>query len=252
MKLFFTDLDNTLIFSHRHSCDSPFVWIEYFKGNQQSWITKKSYDFFCAPHSFKTIPVTTRSFDQYIRLKDMAEAFRWDKALIYNGAVLLNNGSEDKEWTEESMALADSDRSALSDACSCVQSFAQDKDIIIKDGLMFYVKTDNAQNVLADLKARYHDSGLYFGRDSRKVYCIPGQLNKGAAVRRFIRRFGGTPFSAAGDSEFDVPMLNEADISFCSDMITDIVKKDNKYIFSGSSGSDRICMILDNIEMREY
>ena len=48
-----------------------------------------------------------------------------------------------------------------------------------------------------------------------KVYAVPKGLDKGLALRRIRERLGADKIIAAGDSEFDIPMLRSADIAVC-------------------------------------
>ena len=50
---------------------------------------------------------------------------------------------------------------------------------------------------------------------TRKVYCIPQIFSKGASAERYRKTFGYPVFFAAGDSEFDLPMLERAAVGFC-------------------------------------
>ncbi len=47
-----------------------------------------------------------------------------------------------------------------------------------------------------------------------KVYAVPKALSKGAAVERFREYIGAGLVIAAGDSEFDLPMFEKADVGF--------------------------------------
>ncbi len=46
-----------------------------------------------------------------------------------------------------------------------------------------------------------------------KLYILPKALNKGAALLRLKKQLGADAAAAAGDSVFDVSMLNQADIA---------------------------------------
>ena len=47
-----------------------------------------------------------------------------------------------------------------------------------------------------------------------KVYVLPKVLNKGTAIERIRCRLGAERVFAAGDSAFDVPMLEKADLAY--------------------------------------
>ena len=45
MTYFFSDLDNTLVYSHRVSLPGERIAVEYLNDHIQSYMTKKTYDF---------------------------------------------------------------------------------------------------------------------------------------------------------------------------------------------------------------
>ena len=45
MAYLFTDIDNTIIFSHRHETNEKKVWVEKLNGKDQSFMTYKTYRF---------------------------------------------------------------------------------------------------------------------------------------------------------------------------------------------------------------
>ena len=57
-----------------------------------------------------------------------------------------------------------------------------------------------------------------------KVYVVPRKLSKGTAVRRLKERLDAELVIAAGDSEFDLPMLQEADLAIAPKGLTDKYK----------------------------
>ena len=91
MYVWFSDLDNTLIYSHRTTFTQKKVLVEYLRGKEQSFMTQETYNFMCS-NRIKFIPVTTRSVEQYNRLFVFGKEIEADHALVCNGAILLNKG----------------------------------------------------------------------------------------------------------------------------------------------------------------
>ena len=57
---------------------------------------------------------------------------------------------------------------------------------------------------------------MYIDNNGTKVYIFPKKLDKGSSLKRFRDYVGQeNKFIAAGDSDFDVPMLLAADKGFC-------------------------------------
>ena len=249
--LLFSDLDSTLIFSHRHPHGEDCVWVEELNGKQQSFMTDGAYRFFAEQSRLRVVPVTTRDRRQYGRLGALADTMGWEHALICNGAVLLNGGSEDTEWRAESERLAAPALPHLSE----LRRLAEDKDgteaVICSEPFMFYVRAENAGETY-DLLLAAADPGLIaVYRDSRKVYCIPQPLSKGRAVQRYSARFGCESFMAAGDSAFDISMLNAADLSFCPEELAQQVRTNGRLIPCSGSFADTLCDMLEKITAKE-
>ena len=120
--LFFTDLDNTLIYSHRHADGRPAVWVERLEGRLQSFMTDQTYHFFCTADWLQTVPLTTRTPAQYSRLAVLAADLHWRDALLCNGAILLRDGAENLAWRKESEEISQEDRPALENALSAALS----------------------------------------------------------------------------------------------------------------------------------
>ena len=100
MRLLMTDLDSTLIYSHRHEPPGKIVWVEQLHGHPQSYMTEKTWSYFQNQRQLRVIPVTTRTRAQYARLEESLGTLGWHTALICNGAIQLRDGKEVPEWTE--------------------------------------------------------------------------------------------------------------------------------------------------------
>ena len=64
---------------------------------------------------------------------------------------------------------------------------------------------------MAALREKLDPSKVDVFRNGAQVYVVPKKLSKGNAVRRFREYIGADTVLAAGDSEFDLSMLAEAD-----------------------------------------
>lgn len=249
--LYFTDLDNTVIYSHRHMIQDSIVWVESLNGRKQSFVSERTYRFFKLQKWLNVVPITTRTYQQYSRLKDMTEDFGWKHVLILNGAILLQNGVEDTEWKKESISICDADRQAYIEALKLAQKIAGEDSVLSVDPFIFYIKTDDVKGVFNVLYNRVDRIHLSVLSDARKVYCFPVSMNKGYAAERYMERFGYDQFIAAGDSEFDIPMLEKADVSLCPDGLRDFNANGIKKVCSGLF-SDSICDELEQLKKRYY
>ena len=102
--LFASDLDNTLLFSHRHRQPGDRC-VELLNGAEQGFFTQETVDLLPqVVQRVQLLPVTTRSVEQYLRIQWPAgTAPRW--ALTANGAVLLRDGGLDRDWYAQSREL---------------------------------------------------------------------------------------------------------------------------------------------------
>lgn len=217
MDVLFLDLDNTLLYSHRHDLPGPKRWVETLHGKPQSFLTERTYQYFKRQRRFQVVPVTTRTPQQFSRLAGLMEAFGWRNALLCNGALLLRDGQEDESWSQASRQRSAEEYPAWEAAHALAGQLAED--IVTVPPFLFYVRTDEAEAVLAALQTRTDPERLTLLRDARKVYCFPRSLNKGTALNRCRDRFGPLFAIAAGDSAFDLPMLEQADLAFCPDAL---------------------------------
>lgn len=247
MLVLFSDIDNTLIRSHRHACQGKKVWVEYLNGRKQSYMSSQTYDYFRSQNWLKVVPVTTRTAEQYNRLSDLGNELDWDMALICNGAVLLINGKEDSSWTKESLQMSIPDRDSYVLARNEAYRIVDSSQIIEIPDIMFYVKSDNVDSVYNCLLKEIDSEHVEIHKDARKVYCFPKTLNKGMAIERLMKRLSLANCIAAGDSEFDIPMLEKASIALCPEELSKSLTIRGRIIPCQGAFADTICNELDKI-----
>lgn len=210
--IFFTDLDGTLIRSVSRKRAGDIV-VEYKDGCEITCISSESAKVLAGLDGI--IPVTSRSIEQYKRI--CIPGFKPIYALVDNGGNLLINGIPDKEWAEWSNKIAEKHRAELA---VCRRLLEEDPDrsfeVRLVDGLFLFTKSDDPKRTLERLNAFV---GLDLYNTGAKVYAIPKELNKGAAVKRLVDVLGrhGERIVCAGDSVMDVSMLEIADLAVCPD-----------------------------------
>lgn len=198
------------------------------------------------------VPVTTRTFEQYERLSASLETLGWKDTLICNGSILLHNHVEDPAWTLESVRLSERDQDAFASLYKRVKSELDTETMVSVLPFLFYIKTSEAEKVCAQLRQWADLSHLSILNDKRKVYCIPASLNKGSAVLRYRKRYELEHCMAAGDSIFDLPMLQAADISFCPAFLENAAAiKSCERLPTDGFFSDRLCERLESLKSEE-
>ena len=248
MTYFFSDLDNTLVYSHRVSLPGKRIVVEYLNDCIQSYMTKKTYDFFSESNGIFLIPTTTRTCEQYARLSGTFAKFGCRYALVCNGGILLDNNGIDLEWLSETKRIAGDELSALNDARDIFLRFFPKERIHYANDIMLYAKTDTPALDAARLTSILNTKSLNVYYDNRKVYCIPASITKGTAMKRFSNRMGITRTIAAGDSIPDIPMLRISDSAILPYNLSNSVEHVQKYVAENSQCfSDYICDVLSGI-----
>lgn len=248
MTYFFSDLDNTLVYSHRVSLPGERIVVEYLNDCIQSYMTKKTYDFLSESNGIFLIPTTTRTCEQYARLSETFAKFGCRYALVCNGGILLDNNEIDLEWLSETKRIAGDELSALNDARDIFLRFFPKESIHYANDIMLYAKTDTPALDAARLTSILNTKSLNVYYDSRKVYCIPASITKGTAMKRFSNRMGITRTIAAGDSIPDIPMLRISDLTILPYNLSNSVEHMQKYVAENSQCfSDYICDVLSGM-----
>ena len=209
--LLLTDLDNTLIYSHKHAQPDD-ICIEWLDGKMQGFMTPGAAGMLSSlPAQLLMIPLTSRSIAQYLRIQWPGKAPA--QAVCTNGAVLLQSETADAEWAKESRRLIEP---CMEDLLK-LEKQIQRKNVclrtrIVDDSYLFASCEDHGSAVSAfsQINAPENIQPELLGR---KLYYLPAGLDKGHAADRLRNMYAPETVIAAGDSEMDVPMLAKADIA---------------------------------------
>lgn len=221
MIYFCSDLDNTLIYSYRHDIGNEKVLVETKEGKELSYMTKVSYELLKQVSQEKElVPLTTRSLEQYSRI-DFGSQVKIRYALVANGGILLENNKINEEWFKETKKIVGYADEELEKG---IEILKKDENICFEirkvDGLSVFTKSDNVEETIKRLKDVLNLDIVYVDYNGSKVYIFPEKLDKGSSLKRFRNYMGGKDsFVAAGDSDFDIPMLLAADYGFCPESL---------------------------------
>ena len=250
MPTLFVDVDNTLIYSHRHVITSPKHVVEMLNGKEQSYITQFTYSFLTGERGFSIVPVTTRTLPQYQRVEKLIQEIGCEYSLICNGAVLLHNMQIDPDWYKETLEIVGTETIEIAAAKEWMIEHCGEASTHSAFGLFVYAKTASSKDLATKLKKNIDTNKVNVLFDHSKTYCIPKSLNKGSAIKRFSQRFHVTDSIAAGDSEFDIPMLNQADIAIIPRGLENAVQNENLFICETDDlFSDEICKIISELKL---
>ena len=222
MIVFHTDLDNTLIYSHRRDIGSDKQAVERYEGREISFMTTRTQELLRGvQEKVRFIPCTTRSMAQYQRLQ-LLPHWQPQFALVANGGILLEHGNVDEAWYQESLQLAEKAAEQLRLAAMLLEK-AESRILPVKwiDSLFLFTKSDEPRQLQRQLRAQLDLMQVEVLLHGQKLYVLPRELHKGTAVQRLRCRYPKDHVIAAGDSAFDVPMLLAADYAFAPESLAE-------------------------------
>ncbi len=213
MKILNIDMDNTLIYSYKHDIGREKINVELYNGREISYITKRTFELLNEiKKKFLIVPTTTRTREQYERIFLGIGLIKY--ALVCNGGVLLVDGKVDEEWYKVSKNLISNSVDELLKAVLYLESEELRKfEVRFIEELFVFTKCDKPETVVCKLRYKLNLSLVDVFNNGIKVYVVPKNLDKGTAVKRFRAYLGDDveKVVAAGDSEFDIPMVECAD-----------------------------------------
>jgi len=222
MIIFNTDLDNTMIFSYKHDIGEDKICTEIYQGREISFFTRKTAELLKKlNNTVLLVPTTTRTIEQYNRI-DLGIGIP-KIALVCNGGVMLENGVENDDWYKESLELT---RNAREQLYYSERLLEEDKSRSfeirnIRD-LFVFTKCDLPEESVQALKSKLDTDIVDVFNNGVKVYVVPKMLSKGKAIDRLRKMLSPEVVIAAGDSEFDITMLNSCDIPIAPKSLVDI------------------------------
>lgn len=211
MVVFCTDLDNTIIYSYKHDIGERKRNVELYQGREISFITDKTYDLLREiKNNIIIIPTSTRTKEQYDRIDLGIGAFEY--ALVCNGGLLIKQGKSDADWYEESLKLIEESIEDIEKSLLVLEKDERRKfELRFIEKLFVFTKCNNPGDVVNELKQQLDCSKVNVFNNGEKVYVVPVNLSKGMALKRLRKLLDIDYIIAAGDSEFDITMVNEAD-----------------------------------------
>lgn len=213
--LYATDMDRTMIFSHRFIEEQPakssYEVAERKDDRIISYISspvKKRLKKITNTKNLYVIPVTTRSISEFKRINIGLDT---EYAVVSNGGTILKNGEPLDDWEKYIK-----ENSCIQELMQCMLDLdeleSMERETKVIDGKYLFNKTNNGvlfDSEVASLIEKYPN--LQFTRQRGKIYVIPRSFSKAIAVRWLQNRLGCSKLVASGDSELDLPMLAIAD-----------------------------------------
>lgn len=189
--------------------------------------------------------MTTRTTEQYARIDLGVGGFRY--ALACNGGVLLvkviqeaesqSRGSlevmqEDDNWYKGSLEMI---RDSVGELHRALEILDRDPrrnfELRFIRELFVFTRCEQPESVVADLKKVLNAEAVDVFNNGVKVYVMPKTLSKEKAVKRFREYIKASYVIAAGDSEFDIPMLEAADLGLAAPELAKRCSFSGKFLY---------------------
>ena len=230
MIIFNVDMDNTVIYSYKHDIGNEKKCAEIYEGREISFITYKTQEMLREiSENVLVIPTTTRTREQFERIDLGIGSLKY--YMVCNGGVLIVDGEEDEEWYKESQKLIEASYEELRKAVVLLEEDPnRSLDVRFLRELFVYTKSDKPLETMKMLEESLDTSVVDVMNNGVKIYVVPKNLSKGKAVERLKERLGATKVIAAGDSLFDISMLQIADIGIAPSELEFEKIKDNQVI----------------------
>jgi len=252
VKVFASDLDQTLIYSNRwiKGKEDIVKCIEIYEEKPLSFMLLdeiKELKKIDEKHNF--IPVTTRTKVQYERIKlPITPKY----AVVANGATILIDGEVDKTWESRIASGLEKSMSTHDMKEKLVELLKLDgvQKLRDADGLFLYMITDVDvfdRSILKEYE-NFVESGLWSIHDQgKKVYFVPKVITKGAALNYLKEMNSYKYIVSAGDSDLDESMKSVSDhfIAPGHSKFEANYKCDSKGIDSGLEIVKRAMLYLD-------
>ena len=213
--IYFSDLDRTLIYSNKFINDeTDQICIEVLNGEEISYMSPKSIETLKdILKRKKFIPTTTRSIEQYKRIRFGEHDINFEWSIVSNGGNILHNGKVFEQWNnelKERLNTCTSLKTVMSyfeDNYSSVDGILKIRDV---DDIFFYIVVDRevfVDDSLNLFEAYLNESGWSLYVNGRKIYFIPQVVTKEAAIEYLADYLNESEFEALGDSIMDINML---------------------------------------------
>lgn len=223
--LFASDLDQTLIYSYRTIMSNeiiaqirPVEWLDdrFISYMTQSAISKLRE----ISQEVLFVPVTTRTKLQYQRINLLGYDIVYQYAVTSNGGTIFYRGREDEDWAQQVLKGSDNCLAAQ-DLINKFEEIAHSSWVIEDSGkwadnLFYYCLIEREKipiSELAAFKIWASENNWELSVQGRKLYLVPRNINKKAAIQYIQDQENINRVVAAGDSLLDLEMLKAAELA---------------------------------------
>lgn len=217
----FSDLDRSIIYSNKFlDTKTQYKNIEIYNGKQISYISLDTLKLIKKiQERGMFIPTTTRTKEQFSRIRFCENKICFPWAITSNGGVILKDNKVLESWQKKIKDIVKKSE----DIESMVEKFENYKylpgikSFKIAEDLFFYIvvdyfefNIDMIEEYIKDLDS--NNWKMYIS--GRKIYFLPKGINKENAINHVVNEMGISDFFAIGDSSMDYGMLKSADTGY--------------------------------------
>ncbi len=220
--IYASDLDRTLIYSESfldsypdsNTPDKLLVDVSkvcsYIDKNVASYL-----GYLSKMKEIKFIPVTTRSIQEFKRIRFKEVGINFDYAITSNGGSILYRGKQLDKWQE--YIKNNLDKNELLHIVNYIDSLdiIDYKSKVIDEVYVFskyrkdLIGSSQVDNEINALGIKYPQYNIFNYKN--KLYVIPKSIGKDIALNWIKQYLNEEKIIASGDSSFDLPMLAVAD-----------------------------------------
>ena len=213
--IYFSDLDRTLIYSNKFIGKEKIeICIETLNGEEISYMSPKSIKYLKEILKYKKfIPTTTRSIEQFKRIKFKEQDIDFEWSIVSNGGNILYKGEVVKEWNQilnEKMKTYGSLEHVMESFKRNYNNICGINKIRDVDNIFFYIVIDKDvfdENYIKNFKKFFSKYRWDLYVNGRKIYFLPEVVTKEAAIEFLSNYLNEKKFGVLGDSIMDLNML---------------------------------------------
>lgn len=224
-----TDLDRTIIFSHKFLTSygkslEDYTCVETYNNKPLSFVPKSSYKYLSnllkTEDRYLFIPTTTRSIKQFKRINLISE---FPIAIVDNGGTILYKGKPIKEWINYIKSLEKRLRYSYNE----IYNMFRDSDLYEKkpkfvDDLFLFIKLKEVKKsiiskFLYKVQKKLENTDWEYTLQGLKLYIMPRYINKENAVEyvsNYLLPEHNNIVLTSGDGNLDIGLIEYGDISF--------------------------------------
>lgn len=199
------DIDGTLVHSRRKCADiRGAVVAEVYDGRDVGFISPTGWNLLAELQALSVfVPATARTISQYSRIRFPSVP---PVAVVAAGGVILVDGIADPVWSAATQEIVDSTSATVEQVVAQLGTLPVAEQPRNGDGCFGCVKVVEGSDI-SDFERWCSERDWRVVRQDERIYVLPRQLSKAAALPRLAEIVGARPVMALGDGLMDVEMM---------------------------------------------